>query len=180
MYACPSREIRNAVIDEIAFRWWKYADEEWVRPYSCIEDLPARMRGPYSRERAEQGTAQKERAVSLVIWREGTDQYQQISGNDPARLWDEANEAADRLSKLSGRKKLLSFKIAFADGKVYEGITGLSTRTRRFVSNILRDWRFSAGRLTQEEDDIPIEAYQVMTRATQKKYSYLLVNYQIG
>lgn len=45
MYTTPSEEIRNAIVDEIAFFHWK--GEEWVQGYDTVEQLPDELKGPY-------------------------------------------------------------------------------------------------------------------------------------
>ena len=47
MYSCPTKEIRQVITDEIAFFYWKHSDEEWVRGYQSVEELPEELRGPY-------------------------------------------------------------------------------------------------------------------------------------
>jgi hypothetical protein len=47
MYACPTKEIREQVINELAFFHWKHSAEEWVSGYEAIDQLPEELRGPY-------------------------------------------------------------------------------------------------------------------------------------
>ena len=47
-YACPTRDLRNAVCDEIAFFYWKHGGESWVKEYDSAEQAPDELRGPYS------------------------------------------------------------------------------------------------------------------------------------
>jgi hypothetical protein len=49
MYACPTKEIRQAITNETAFFYWKKRDEEWVRAYKSVDELPEELRGPYRR-----------------------------------------------------------------------------------------------------------------------------------
>lgn len=46
-WVCPTVEIRNQIIDEIAFRWWKQAEESWVKGYESVDELPETLKGPY-------------------------------------------------------------------------------------------------------------------------------------
>ena len=45
MYSAPTKEIRNAIIDEIAFFHWR--GEEWVEGYDSVDQLPDELKGPY-------------------------------------------------------------------------------------------------------------------------------------
>jgi hypothetical protein len=49
MYSCPTAEIRQSIIDEIAFFHRKQAEESWVAGYETVEQLPEELRGPYRR-----------------------------------------------------------------------------------------------------------------------------------
>ncbi len=49
MYACPTKEIREQVTDELAFFHWKHQEESWVEGYETSADLPEELRGPYRR-----------------------------------------------------------------------------------------------------------------------------------
>ena len=53
-YCYPTREIRDAATDELAFLRWKRTGKPWVRGISAVGDLPARLRGPFSWERVVQ------------------------------------------------------------------------------------------------------------------------------
>ena len=46
-YQVPSLEVRNAIIDDTAFFYWKHKEQEWVQGYSTVENLPPELRGPY-------------------------------------------------------------------------------------------------------------------------------------
>ena len=59
MYTCPTKEIRNAVCDELAFFHWKNNSEKWVEGYESVEQLPAELRGPYRTEKEEVHHAQE-------------------------------------------------------------------------------------------------------------------------
>lgn len=54
-YKCPTKELRNQVIDEIAFFYWKRRpaeDTEWIDGYrecESADQLPEHLRGPYRR-----------------------------------------------------------------------------------------------------------------------------------
>lgn len=48
VYACPTRELRNQIIDEIAFFWWHRNNEEWVAGMERIEEA-RHILGPYHR-----------------------------------------------------------------------------------------------------------------------------------
>jgi hypothetical protein len=45
-WSCPTREIRQAITDELAFFHWKHNDEEWVKGYDSVDQLPDELRGP--------------------------------------------------------------------------------------------------------------------------------------
>lgn len=45
-YKVPSLELRNAIIDEIAFFYWKNHEEDWVKDYKSVDELPEELRGP--------------------------------------------------------------------------------------------------------------------------------------
>lgn len=46
-YACPSREVRNQVMNEIAFMHWKNTGESFVQAYTSVDQLPAELRCGY-------------------------------------------------------------------------------------------------------------------------------------
>jgi hypothetical protein len=48
-YAFPTKELRAACTDEIAFFHWKHQGEEWVAEYETVDQLPEELRGPYRR-----------------------------------------------------------------------------------------------------------------------------------
>jgi hypothetical protein len=53
-----SRSERDAHTDALAFWYWKQRQEPWVADYmrlDSVDDLPSRLRGPYSRSRMESG-----------------------------------------------------------------------------------------------------------------------------
>lgn len=52
VYKCPTKEIREAITDEIAFDNWKRQGESWVKGIESAEQAPDNLRGPYSRARA--------------------------------------------------------------------------------------------------------------------------------
>jgi hypothetical protein len=47
MYSCPTQDIRNVIVDELAFFHWKYQGERWVEEFASIDQLPDTLRGPY-------------------------------------------------------------------------------------------------------------------------------------
>ncbi len=47
MWSCPTEEIRQQVTDELAFFHWKFRDEEWVKDYTSVDELPDVLKGPY-------------------------------------------------------------------------------------------------------------------------------------
>ncbi len=47
MWSCPTEEIRQQVTDELAFFHWKFRDEEWVKDYTSVDELPDELKGPY-------------------------------------------------------------------------------------------------------------------------------------
>lgn len=49
MYSAPTKEIRDAIVNEIAFFHWKQQDEEWVQGYDTVDQLPDELKGPYRR-----------------------------------------------------------------------------------------------------------------------------------
>jgi hypothetical protein len=53
MWSCPTKELRRAVIDEVAFFHWKHMHEEWVEGYDSVDQLPPELRGPYGSQREE-------------------------------------------------------------------------------------------------------------------------------
>ena len=48
MYSAPTEEIRNAIVDEIAFFHWR--GEEWVQGYDSVDQLPDELKGPYRQQ----------------------------------------------------------------------------------------------------------------------------------
>lgn len=46
MYSAPTKELRNAIIDEIAFFHWRQQEEEWVAGYDSVDQLPSNLKGP--------------------------------------------------------------------------------------------------------------------------------------
>jgi hypothetical protein len=53
VYRYPTRELRDAATDALAFWHWKHAGEEWVAGIDRVEDAPAHLRGPFSWKRLE-------------------------------------------------------------------------------------------------------------------------------
>jgi len=47
MYACPTEEIRNEIINSLAFFHWKMREETWVEKYDSVDELPDELKGPY-------------------------------------------------------------------------------------------------------------------------------------
>src|SRR5579871_2938617 len=43
MYTTPTEELRNKIIDGVAFFYWKHGGEEWVDQYETVDDLPASL-----------------------------------------------------------------------------------------------------------------------------------------
>jgi Domain of unknown function (DUF3846) len=64
-YSFPHQATRDTVIDSHAFWYWKNADEPWVSAYERVEQLPARLRGPYGAERT--GTPTLVRLVFIPV-----------------------------------------------------------------------------------------------------------------
>jgi hypothetical protein len=50
-YSYPSRELRAAATDCLAFRHWKHEDAEWVAGIDKVEDAAEIVRGPFSWDR---------------------------------------------------------------------------------------------------------------------------------
>jgi hypothetical protein len=48
VFTCPTRELRNQIIDEIAFFWWHRNNEEWVAGIESVEEARPIL-GPYRR-----------------------------------------------------------------------------------------------------------------------------------
>lgn len=46
-YKVPTIELRNAVVDEWAFFYWKNHKEDWVKGYNSVDELPEELKGPY-------------------------------------------------------------------------------------------------------------------------------------
>ena len=53
MWSCPTKELRQQVIDELAFFHWKFSNKEWVNDYTSVDELPDELRGPYGRQREQ-------------------------------------------------------------------------------------------------------------------------------
>jgi hypothetical protein len=47
MYACPTKELRQAITDELAFFHSCHQEADWVQGYTSVEQLPPELRGPY-------------------------------------------------------------------------------------------------------------------------------------
>lgn len=56
VYRFPNRELRNAAIDAIAFFHWKHQDEDWVKGIATAQDMPPKLRGPFSWKRLDAET----------------------------------------------------------------------------------------------------------------------------
>ena len=54
LYRTPTKELRNAICDELAFFHWQAQEEDFVKGYESVEELPSELRGPYSRRREEE------------------------------------------------------------------------------------------------------------------------------
>lgn len=45
----PTDELRNAYVDTVAFWYWRHAhDASWVEGFEDVDELPKRLRGPFS------------------------------------------------------------------------------------------------------------------------------------
>jgi hypothetical protein len=51
VYQYPTREVRDAATDCLAFWHWKHAGEDWVDGVESIDVAPDRLRGPFSQKR---------------------------------------------------------------------------------------------------------------------------------
>jgi hypothetical protein len=51
VYRYPTRELRDAATDCLAFWHWKHDSAEWVDDVDSIDDAPGRLRGRFSWER---------------------------------------------------------------------------------------------------------------------------------
>jgi hypothetical protein len=51
VYRYPTRELRDAATDCLAFWHWKHDQEEWVDNVELVDNAPDRLRGPFSSER---------------------------------------------------------------------------------------------------------------------------------
>ncbi len=49
MWSCPSKLMRQQIIDCLAFFHWSHTDKPWVRDYESIDKVPldSELRGPY-------------------------------------------------------------------------------------------------------------------------------------
>ena len=47
VYDCPTKELREAITNEIAFFHWHFQEESWVKGYNCVDELPDELKGPY-------------------------------------------------------------------------------------------------------------------------------------
>lgn len=52
VWAFPSRELRDAATDRLAFDHWQHESEEWVEGVANVEEAPAHLRGPFTRARS--------------------------------------------------------------------------------------------------------------------------------
>jgi len=53
MWSCQTKELRQQVIDELAFFHWKFSHKEWVKEYNSVDQLPDELRGPYGSQREQ-------------------------------------------------------------------------------------------------------------------------------
>jgi hypothetical protein len=53
VYSYPSRALRDAATDCLAFWHWLHAGESWVDGIATVDDAPAHLRGPFSWDRAD-------------------------------------------------------------------------------------------------------------------------------
>jgi hypothetical protein len=53
VYRYPSRELRDAATDRLAFFHWEHEGEEWVGGIESADDMPSRLRGPFTRARLD-------------------------------------------------------------------------------------------------------------------------------
>lgn len=51
-YRFPTRELRDQATDALAYFHWRHTHEPWVAGIERFDDLPAELRGPYSRTRS--------------------------------------------------------------------------------------------------------------------------------
>lgn len=53
MWSCPSKLMRQQIIDSLAFFHWKHREMPWVKDFESIDKVPldADIRGPYSSKR---------------------------------------------------------------------------------------------------------------------------------
>lgn len=59
IYRYPTRELRDAATDCLAFWHWKHAGEDWVDGVESIDAAPDHLRGPFSQKRR---TARRQRS----------------------------------------------------------------------------------------------------------------------
>lgn len=53
VYSYPSRELRDAATDCLAFWHWKNHEDEWVDTVDTVDEAPDRLRGPFSWKRLD-------------------------------------------------------------------------------------------------------------------------------
>ena len=53
VYRYPTRELRDAATDCLAFWHWKHQDESWVADVDSVDVAPDRLRGPFSWKRLD-------------------------------------------------------------------------------------------------------------------------------
>ncbi len=53
MYACPTQDIRNQIVDAIAFFHWNWEGANWVQGIESVDELPEELKGPYRPREAE-------------------------------------------------------------------------------------------------------------------------------
>jgi hypothetical protein len=64
VYRFPTRELRNAATDCLAFWHWKQDAEEWVDGIDSTDAAPERLRGPFSWRRLSSSDAPSQRGCS--------------------------------------------------------------------------------------------------------------------
>jgi hypothetical protein len=72
----PSRQERDRRTDQIAFFYWKQAEESWVGGIASHEQMPEHLRGPFTRARHE-----PHQRLTLARTRA----HQRLSGKDTTR-----------------------------------------------------------------------------------------------
>jgi len=91
-YHFPDIATRNAAIDDIAFFYWKHANEDWVAGIHEAEYAPQYLRGPYTGKRGDEHDVRGERMYvclkthflhecALVFEGKGALRYVQVGRN---------------------------------------------------------------------------------------------------